>query len=174
MAGGGPVADRQVLAGTRLKLEGRLSGSRWIHICGWIGVVYCHCCDGGRHYDLLMSTLATSVGLGGDGDEIVAIDDVERAFGVKLDKTHAAQWYTAGDLFASLCQALPADHADNDLWSRFTKVLTDQTGVDPQAIQKESPLLSQSRLWVNVANASAVVWIVVAGAMLALLGRALL
>lgn len=121
-----------------------------------------------------MSTLATSVGLGGDGDEIVAIDDVERAFGVKLDKTHAAQWHTAGDLFASLCQALPADHADDDLWSRFTKVLTDQTGVDPQAIQKESPLLSQSRLWVNVANASAVVWIVVAGAMLALLGWALL
>jgi len=121
-----------------------------------------------------MSHLPTSVGLGGDGDEIVAIDDVERAFGVKLDKAHAAQWHTAGDVFASLCQALPADSGDDDLWSRFTQVLTDQTGVDPKVIQKESPLLSQSRLWVNVANASAVVWIAVAGAMLTLIGWALL
>ena len=138
------------------------------------GVDYCHCGHAGWHYDLLMSTLPTSVGLGGDGDEIVAIDDVEHAFGVKLDKAHAAQWHTAGDVFASLCQALPADHADDDLWSRFTQVLTDQTGVDPKVIEKESSLLSQSRLWVNVANASAVVWIAVAGVMLALIGWALL
>lgn len=121
-----------------------------------------------------MSSLPTSVGLGGDGDEIVAIDDVERAFGVKLDRAHAAQWHTAGDVFASLCQALPTDSGDDDLWSRFTQVLTDQTGVDPKVIQKESPLLSQSRLWVNVANASAVVWIAVAGVMLSLIGWALL
>lgn len=121
-----------------------------------------------------MSTLPTCVGLGGDGDEIFTIDDVERAFGVKLDEAHAAQWHTAGDVFASLCQALPADHDDDDLWSSFTQVLTDQTGVDPKAIEKESPLLSPSRLWVNVANASAVVWIAVAGVMLALVGWALL
>lgn len=42
---------------------------------------------------------------------------------------------------------------------RFTEALTYQTGVDPQAIEKDSPLLSQSRFWVHVANASAVVWI---------------
>ena len=115
-----------------------------------------------------------SVGLGGDGDEIFAIDDVERAFGVKLDKADAAQWYTAGDVFVSLCKALPADIADEGLWSRFTEVLTDQTSVDPKAIEKDSPLLSQSRLWGHVANASAAVWIAAAIGVLALVGWVLL
>ena len=115
------------------------------------------------------STPPKSVGLGGDGDELFAIDDVERAFGVKLDKADAPHWHTAGDVFSSLCKALPADvRDDSDLWTRFTAVLTDQTGVDPKTIEKESPLLSQSRLWVHVANASAAVWITAAAGMLAL------
>jgi hypothetical protein len=116
-----------------------------------------------------------SVGLGGDGDEIVAIEDVERVFSVKLDKTGATQWLTAGDVFVALCKALPADiQHDDGLWSRFTAVLTDQTGVDPKVIEKDSPLLSQSRFWVHVANASAAVWIAAAVGMLALIGWALL
>nr|WP_314444007.1 hypothetical protein [uncultured Sphingomonas sp.] len=122
----------------------------------------------------MTATPSMSVGLGGDGDEIVAIDDVERAFGVKLDKADASQWHTAGDVFASLCKALPEDTRREDLWSRFTEVLTDQTGVDPTSIEKGSPLLSQSRLWVHVANASAAVWIATALGMLALVGWALL
>ena len=120
-----------------------------------------------------MGTSPISVGLGGDGDEIVAINDIERAFRVELDIGHATRWVTAGDVFASLCQALPPENANDDLWSRFTQVLTDQTGVDPKAITKDSPLLSQSRLWPNIANASAVVWIAVAGVLSAFLGWAL-
>ena len=115
-----------------------------------------------------------SVGLGVDGDEIFAIDDIERAFGVKLDKADAAQWHTAGDLFHSLCNALPAESRTDALWARFAEVLTEQTGVDPRAIEKDSPLLSQSRLWIHTANGSAAVWIVVAVAMLAVIGRSLL
>jgi hypothetical protein len=119
----------------------------------------------------MSATPPKSVGLGGDGDEIVAIDDIERAFSVKLDKADAAQWHTAGDVFVSLCKALPADIRDDDrLWSRFTELLTDSTGVDPKAIEKDSPLLSQSRIWVRIANASAVVWITAAVGMLALVG----
>lgn len=72
----------------------------------------------------------------------------------------------------SLCKALPADGADDGRWSRFTEILTDQAGVDPQAIEKDSPLLSQSRLWVHIANASAVVWIAAAVGMLVLAGWA--
>lgn len=120
------------------------------------------------------ATPPKSVGLGGDGDEIAAIDDVERAFGVTLNKAEAAQWHTAGDVFASLCKVLPADTPKAELWSRFTEVLTDQTGVDPKAIEKDSPLLSQSRIWVHIANASAAVWIAVAVVMLALAGWTLL
>lgn len=115
-----------------------------------------------------------SVGLGGDGDEIVAIHDVERAFGVKLDKAGAAQWHTAGDVFVSLCKALPADIGDEDRWSRFAEILTDQTGVDPKAIEKGSPLLSQSKFWVHIANMSGAIWISAAMGMLALIGWALL
>ena len=122
----------------------------------------------------MTDTPPKSVGLGGDGDEIVAIDDIERAFSVKLNKTDAAQWHTAGDVFVSLCKALPADIADEGLWSRFTEVLTDQTSVDPKAIEKDSPLLSQSRLWGHVANASAAVWIAAAIGVLALVGWVLL
>ncbi|MEO5773031.1 MAG: hypothetical protein ABIQ32_02795 [Sphingomicrobium sp.] len=122
----------------------------------------------------MSATPPMSVGLGGDGDEIDAIDDLERAFAVKLDKADAVQWHTAGDVFESLCKALPADTRDEGLWSRFTEVLTDQTGVDPKCIEKDSPLLSQSRLWVHVANASAAVWMAAAVGMLALVGWALL
>ncbi len=122
----------------------------------------------------MSTTFPRSVGLGGDGDEIVAISDVERAFGVKLDKADAAQWHTAGDVFESLRKALPAEIRDEDLWSRFAEILTDQTGIDPKAIEKDSPLLSQSLLWVHVANASAAIWIAAALVMLALVGWALL
>lgn len=122
----------------------------------------------------MTTTPLTSVGLGGDGDEIVAIDNVERAFGVELDKADAARWHTAGDVFVSLCRALPADTRDEGLWSRFTEVLTDQTGVDPTAIERNSPLLARSRLWVHVANVSAAIWIASAFLMLVLVGWALL
>jgi hypothetical protein len=120
-------------------------------------------------------TLPNTVGLGGDGDEIAAIDGVERAFSVQLDKADAPEWHTAGDVFASLLKALPADlRSDDGLWQRFTEVLADQTGADPKAIERDSPLLSQSRLWVHVANASALVWSAAVVGMLALMGWALL
>lgn len=116
-----------------------------------------------------------SVELGGDGDEIAAIDDVERAFGVKLDDADAPSWFTAGDVFRSLQNALPAKERDSrDLWNRFAVALCGQTGVNPEEIDPNSPLLSQSRFWVHVANASAVVWVGAAAIMLALVVWALL
>lgn len=115
------------------------------------------------------ATPPTSVGLGGDGDELFAIADVERAFGVKLDYSDAPQWHTAGDVFSSLQQALPANGRDEPaLWARFTEALSAQTGVDPATIQNDSPLLSQSRVWVHIANASSVVWITAAATMIGL------
>ncbi|MCJ2182387.1 hypothetical protein MTR62_06680 [Novosphingobium sp. 1949] len=120
------------------------------------------------------ATSPSSVGLGGDGDELFAIDDVERAFGVELDKADASRWHTAGDLFASLCEKLPVDARHEEIWPRFTEVLTSQTGVDPNAIETESPLLTQSRFWVHVVNVSAAAWIASAVGLLVLAGWALL
>ena len=109
-----------------------------------------------------------SVGLGGDGDEIEAIDDVERAFGVKLDYSDASQWLTAGDVFNSLRKALPSDERQAaDLWERFAKALCGVTGVDPKTIEPASPLLTSSRFWAQVASANAVVWIVALGSVAA-------
>ena len=102
-----------------------------------------------------------SVGLGGDGDEIVAISDVERAFGVKFDDADAPGWVTAGDLFASLQKALPEeDLSGRDVWQKFAIALSGETGANPDDIEPASPLLSESRFWARLADASAVVWIV--------------
>lgn len=101
-----------------------------------------------------------SVGLGGDGDEIQAITDVERAFGVKLNYSNAGQWITAGDVFDALLAAIPAsERAQPDLWDRFAKALCEITGVNPRNIEPASSLLSQSRFWARVADASAIAWI---------------
>lgn len=114
-----------------------------------------------------------SVGLGGDGDEIDAIDDVERAFGVKLDYADASRWLTAGDVFTSLKKALPVEERDRpDLWKRFAMALCSETGVNPDDIDYRSPLLSKSR-WARMADASAVIWIAAAMGFLVLLAAAL-
>ena len=103
-----------------------------------------------------------SVGLGGDGDEIAAIEEVEAAFGVRLDYSDASNWLTAGDVYQALCRALPADEAAKpDLWDRFADALTRETGVDPKSIRAESTLLSQTRFWARLADANAVVWVLV-------------
>ena len=104
-----------------------------------------------------------SVGLDGDGDEIAAIQDVERTFGVKLDYDDAPGWFTAGDVFRSLQKALPREDLSNsDLWSRFAVALCDQTGVNPNDIGPESPLLLPGfRFWAWLADTSAAFWIVI-------------
>lgn len=108
-----------------------------------------------------MTNTPASVGLGGDGDELAAIDDVERAFGIKFDYSDAPQWRTAGDVFDSLRKALPADELDtSNLWERFAAAICGVTGVDPTTIERRSPLLLDSRFWSRLADVSAGVWIV--------------
>lgn len=83
-----------------------------------------------------------SIGLGGDGDEVDAIAAVERHFGVSLDYGDASGWRTAGDLFASLLKALPADRRDrDDLWPPFAALLCEETGADASRVGPETLLL---------------------------------
>ena len=96
-----------------------------------------------------------SVGLGGDGDEIAAIDEVEATFGVTLDYADAPTWQTAGDVFRSLRNALPTDVANApDNWDRFAAALTHETGVDPATITPDSPLLDEAVSWRGLGNLS--------------------
>ncbi|HVJ00294.1 MAG TPA: hypothetical protein VM657_14645 [Sphingomonas sp.] len=116
-----------------------------------------------------------SVGLGGDGDEIEAIDDVERVFGVKLDSADAQNWLTAGDVFATLQKALTAAELNEpDLWKRFAATLCGVTGVNPDDIDRNSPLLSQSGFWARLAGAAGVVSIIIIAGLLVLLAIAAL
>jgi len=80
---------------------------------------------------------------------------------VKLDYADAPKWFTAGDVFRSLKKALPVEAQDGpDLWTHFADALSGQTGVNPDEIEPESPLLlSQSRLLARLADVSAFVWI---------------
>ena len=89
-----------------------------------------------------------SLGLGGDGDEVSAIQNVERAFGVRLDYDDAPGWWTVGDVHASLLRALPADQRDDtDVWQRLTKAITQETGVDATSIAPETLLIGQGNRW---------------------------
>jgi hypothetical protein len=85
-----------------------------------------------------------SLGLGGDGDEITAIADVERRFDVRLDYSDARGWMTVGDVYAALQRALPAEQAAAfDTWARFAEAISNETGVDPSRVQPETLLLGQ-------------------------------
>jgi len=88
-----------------------------------------------------------SLGLGGDGDEVDAIGDVERRFGVTLDYSQADGWRTVGDVFGALQQALPAETAQtSQTWPIFTQAISAETGVDPLLVTKDTLLLAQARL----------------------------
>jgi hypothetical protein len=122
-----------------------------------------------------MKAPSQSVGLGGDGDEIVAIREVEREFGVKLDYTDAHEWSTAGDIYAALFRALPPGEADRPgVWDRFAVAICRETGISPSDLSLESELLSESGIWVHVVDGSAMVWTVIAIAAVAGIGWLLL
>tara|TARA_B100000678_G_C17986031_1_gene412979 strand:+ start:221 stop:583 length:363 start_codon:yes stop_codon:yes gene_type:complete len=87
-----------------------------------------------------------SLGLGRDGDEIAAIKEVERCFGVRLDYSNAQSWTTAGDVFAALQRALPTERASaHDTWARYVEAISSETGVDPSRVKPETLLLGQHR-----------------------------
>lgn len=129
-----------------------------------------------RAYHLPMEAHpAQSVGLGGDGDEIAALQEVENEFGVRLDYTDAHNWQSAGDIYAALRKALPPEEADRpDTWKRFAKALCRETGISPSSISPESELLSESGIWIHVANVSGVFWSAIAIAAIVGIGWMLL
>ncbi|MFC4254895.1 hypothetical protein GRI97_05625 [Altererythrobacter xixiisoli] len=91
-----------------------------------------------------------SLGLGGDGDEVVAIENVEHCFGVQLDYDMAPNWRTVGDVFTALqsaCQSAqqpcmpPAPGDDGSDWHRFAEAICAETGVAPDRIDRDTLLL---------------------------------
>ena len=110
-----------------------------------------------------MEPVARNVGLGGDGDEIAALQEVEEEFGVELDYSDARDWATVGDVYAALLRQLPTEEAnEQDVWPRFAKAICRITGTPPSSVSLESGLIAEDGLWVSVANASAFLWFALA------------
>ena len=87
-----------------------------------------------------------SLGLGGDGDEIAAIKEVERRLGIRLDYSDSPRWTTVGDVFAAVQRALPPERvAASDTWARFAEAISVETGVDPSRVTPATLLLGQHR-----------------------------
>jgi len=88
-----------------------------------------------------------SLGLGGDGDEVAAIEEVERSFAITLDYSDAGQWRTAGDVFAAVQRQLPPEQAESgETWGLFTEAISRETGVDPALVRPETLLLGTTRI----------------------------
>ena len=108
-----------------------------------------------------MDRTVNSVGLAGDGDEIAAISDVEREFGITFDPDDASRWFTAGDLFECLRAKLPGSSlSDREMWERFAFALSHETGVDPRSLSRESPLILDGHPWRKVHDFLGRMWLV--------------
>jgi hypothetical protein len=84
------------------------------------------------------------LGLGGDGDEIEAIEDIERNFDVKIDTSEAVKWRTVGDVYDALLIALP-DYvkAQPTTWRRFCRALCQVTADDPDTVGRDTILIGK-------------------------------
>lgn len=90
--------------------------------------------------------MLSHLGLGGDGDEITAIEDVEREFGVGIDTGNAACWRTTGDVFDALLPSLPDYVAKQpSTWPRFCHALSQVSGDDPRQIERQTILIGRPR-----------------------------
>jgi hypothetical protein len=87
-----------------------------------------------------------SIGLGGDGDEVVAIQLVEKRLGLQLDYSDAARWRTLGDLHGSIIQVRPDLKGSRRAWRRMVVALCSETGINPRGAQPETLLLSDVTL----------------------------
>jgi hypothetical protein len=108
----------------------------------------------------------TSLGLSGDGDEVDAIAEVERTFGVMLDRSNSHLWLTAGDVYAALLRSLPGRQRPGPaLWARFAEALASETDADPSRVKPETLLLGKGHpgyilliVTVAIAIALAILW----------------
>ncbi len=82
-----------------------------------------------------------SVGLGGDGDEVIAIENAFARFGVDVPVEDAPNWVTVGDVWSSLCRALPKAPYQPDAFLRFCTALAYETAVDPKKVDENTRLL---------------------------------
>lgn len=76
--------------------------------------------------------MLNSLGLAGDGDEVDAIDRVERAFGIRFEHADCENFGTVGDVWSSLIKELRLTEIDAAVhWPSFVRILGDDTLWEP-------------------------------------------
>jgi hypothetical protein len=87
--------------------------------------------------------MRSTVGLGGDGDEVEAIERVEHEFGIVFDAADLERFTTVGDVWRALGgEVRRAGAKDEPDWTRFVQLLCEDSGADWRRIEEESPLLA--------------------------------
>jgi hypothetical protein len=69
-----------------------------------------------------------SIGLGGDGDEVDAIERVEARFGILFDHADCERFVTVGDVWRALVKELRVEETDAAAsWPDFVQALGEET-----------------------------------------------
>ena len=71
-----------------------------------------------------------SIGLGGDGDEVDAIERVETEFRILFDHADCERFVTVGDVWRALLKELRVDEASGEAdaaWPVMVRMLGDET-----------------------------------------------
>ena len=88
------------------------------------------------------ASMLAHLNLAGDGDDVAAIESVEREFGVVMDTNDAPGWLSVGDVYASLLRSLPEyDVRQPSTWRRLCRALADESDDDPARIAETTRLL---------------------------------
>jgi hypothetical protein len=79
-----------------------------------------------------------TIGLGGDGDEVDAIERVEAAFGIVFDHADCERFVTVGDVWRALLKELRVDEASAEAeaaWPTMVWELGDETLAEHQFLE---------------------------------------
>ena len=83
-----------------------------------------------------------SIGLGGDGDEVVAIEAAFARFGFAVPVDDAPGWLTVGHVWRSLRELVPGIEAQPKAWEHLVETLCAETGAEPAQVGMETRLLA--------------------------------
>lgn len=89
-----------------------------------------------------MSQKLPHAGLWGDGDEVEAIELIERRLCVQLRREEAPSIWTVGDLWDCLLKSNENLKDDRRSWIKFVVALTAYPGLDPRQIGRETLLIA--------------------------------
>ena len=84
-------------------------------------------------------------GFWGDGDEIDALELVEKRLNVRLRNEDAPKIWTVGDLWMSLLASNAHLENSKKNWNRFVVALTSYTGLNPREIGRETLLIEPKK-----------------------------